>query len=738
MKKFLRQLITISLSVLFLSLFQVFRPALSAGDIVLKALDTTAGQPALIMLTGKPKEMIDLTVSNPFQSVIKQKFQLSDKGVLQYWYPASQVAGQYAIEYKGLKTTFQVFPGASEAKASLVDLSDYTAFVGETIDGRLTLKDHFGNLIKGRELAFSLKGSGDFSCKNSCVTNQQGSLRFTVSSTKPGLKTLVLVDKTTQTKVMQEELGFIPVMASAAKSSSFQSSFPDFSQDDYIPIFDPLKAKADAKGGNFDSFQTAYQIPSTFRYLSADLVDGAQQVAKQDDTSKSLNALVESATVAVKPVQKNSGFEIVLGTDPTKKFESPVSVTANSALDLVVRAVDDKGNLKKSYTGTLQLQLTPKGPLLPADYTFSPLDQGAPVFELALVLPSGKYTLTATDKDNPDLKGQLEITSQPAGRTALNNTNIVLSLDSPVSNSFYSKNVVVQGTTNTDNTDISIKETGKEIKKISVDTDKKFNALLDLGDGKHSLEITATYLVDGSVATTNVDFEVDHTAPVITKVHSDLAPVRAGKSFQMIVEAEAGAILKAFINNRAYEFTSSATSYTLNADAPLDTGDFPITLQISDKFGNSDTSEKVATLKVTPALSEIKNLFGIPGLGTMTLAWDPIVDAASYAVSFGTDQIQTTQTNKITIEKLSADEAYVFTVTAKDSLGQDASLPTASKSLSPLADPNAKKLVHAAAEEGVQTTPKRHTQSGPEVYIFVLASFLLLNLYGHIRKNFLS
>ncbi|GEM_PF-7099434 len=728
MKKFFRTCITISVSVLFLSLFQAVRPALSAGDIVLKALDTTAGQPALIMLTGKPKELIDLAITNPFLSVIRQKFQLSDKGVLQYWYPVSQVAGEYFVEYKGLKTSFHVAASIPDTKSSLVDLSDYTASVGQTIDGRVTLKDHFGNLLKGRELSFKMKGSGDFSCKNSCVSNQQGTLRFSVSSTKPGLKTLVLFDTTTQTKVMQEEIGFIPVISSPSA----------FSQDDYLPIFDPLKAKADAKGGNSDSFQMAYQIPSTFRYLSADLVDSTQQVAKQDDAGKSLNALVESAVVAVKPQEKNTGFEIVLGTDPTKKFESPVSVTANSALDLVVRAVDDKGNLKKSYTGTLQFQLNPKGPLLPSDYTFSPLDQGAPVFELALVLPSGKYTLTATDKDNPDLKGQLEISSKPAGRTALNNTNIVLSLDSPVSNSFYSKNVAVQGTTNTDNTDISIKEAGKEIKKISVDTNKKFNALLDLGDGKHSLEITATYLVDGSVATTTVDLEVDHTAPIISKVYSDIAPVRAGKTFQMIVEAEAAATLKAFINNRAYEFTSSGTTYTLKADAPLDTGDFSITLQISDKFGNSDTSEKVATLKVTPALTEIKNLFGIPGMGTMTLAWDPIADAASYTVSFGTDQAQTTPTNKITVEKLSADEAYVFTVTAKDSLGQDASLPTASKSLSPLVDPNAKKLTHASADEGVKTTPKRHTQSGPEVYIFVLASFLLLNLYGHIRKAFLS
>jgi len=695
------------------------------------------------MVSGEPKEVVTLTITNPFKSTISQNFQLNEAGVLQYWYPQAVVAGEYIVAFKDQITSFSVHAALPDTAKSDLELTDYTAFVGEKIEGKIVLKDHYGNLISGRQLKLENKGNATVNCSNNCRTNGQGVLYFSVNSNKAGLKKLTVLDVQTGSKVFQEDLGFIPQVQAPVVNQPYSpyqtyGSLPSpyaASSFDYIPVLDPTQATFDAQG-NDDRFLNE----SFFDYLGADLLSDSKNFLAQAETT---NTLAQQTGV--------TEFHIIFGTDEEAEFEEEATVQANSALDFIVKAVDSQGEVVPGYTGDIEFEIEPSGPLLPPDYTFTGVDQGMALFELALVLPAGEYTLKVRDKTNQQLEGEVKITSQLAGIQSLNNTEIILTLDSPIANSVYSSTMSVQGRVNTDNTEITVKEGPAELKKVAVDEQNRFNFPLELADGFHTLDITAVYLVDGSQTTTTVEIEVDKTPPVIQQVNADIPPTRAGEEFTMTVEAEAESILKAFINNRAYEFVGQGTTYTLKANAPLDVGQFPITLQIADKVGNMDTTTAVGTLTVTEALAEIKNLFGIPGLGTMTLSWEPVPGASVYEVTYesilgSSQQPLTTTTSKITVENLAPDVSYIFTVVAKDASGEILSLSTESRALKALA-PTSTGITSQPPEEvvpltdlkpsaEVETMPARHTSSGPEVYLLIILSLIMLNFYGKARKAF--
>lgn len=761
-KKLLANLVTTTLVLSLVS------PAFAAEESRLTVMDTTAGSPALIMVSGEPNEVIDLTITNPLRSTVTQPFQLNAEGFLQYWYPYALTAGVYQVAYDGETANFVVNAGNPDSKKSVLELNDYTAYAGEKIEGKIVLKDAVGNLIVSRVLEIQGTSATNVVCANNCRSNQQGAVYFSVNSQKPGIKNLVVIDTENSRELFREDLGFIPKVQTVQSNyapgmnginfSGYQAANPyqsfsepssDFS---FVPLYDPTRATANAQG-NDDRFLA----PSSFSYDTQDYYGASLLTTSR----KFLNQVLENTSVAsnnnsalfVQSAQQAQSFEIVFGTDKQGLFEAEKTVEANSALDFVVRAVDAQKIIVPSYTSRIEFEISPSGPLLPPDYSFTQVDQGAALFELAMVLPAGEYTLTVTDATNPQIKGEVKITATLQSIPSLNNTNIDLKVDSPVAKGIYSNIISVQGSTNTDNTEISIKEGAAELKKIPVDEQKRFNTSLELEDGLHKLDIVAVYLVDGSQTQTTIELEVDKTPPVITQVDTNIPPVRANENFTMKVEAEAESTLKAFINNRAYEFTGQGTAYTLNARAPLDVGQFPISLQISDKVGNIETAANVAVLTVTEALSEIRNLFGIPGVGSMTLSWDPVPGALSYEVQYksilGASENFVTDKNRITIENLDPELSYVFTVQAKSGTGDLLSLSTDSRALKSLASTGGAAVtmpvttpivnpsdLRPAATTEVQTMPVRHTKSGPEVYGLILLSLLMLSGYGRLRRAF--
>lgn len=95
---------------------------------------------------------------------------------------------------------------------------------------------------------------------------------------------------------------------------------------------------------------------------------------------------------------------------------SSVSMDAGSSVDLTVVALDDLGNLKWNYSGTVALESTDPGAQLPAPYTFGAGDNGSHLFPGAIVYKAGQQVVTGRDSaPEPDLVGTATVTVLPCG-----------------------------------------------------------------------------------------------------------------------------------------------------------------------------------------------------------------------------------------------------------------------------------------------------------------------------------
>jgi hypothetical protein len=87
------------------------------------------------------------------------------------------------------------------------------------------------------------------------------------------------------------------------------------------------------------------------------------------------------------------------------------AVSSGQASDVTVTALDPYGNVATGYTGTVHFTSS-SAATLPADYTFTPADQGVHTFCVTL-RTAGSQTVTATDTHTPGLSGQGAVTVLP-------------------------------------------------------------------------------------------------------------------------------------------------------------------------------------------------------------------------------------------------------------------------------------------------------------------------------------
>jgi FG-GAP-like repeat/FG-GAP repeat len=95
----------------------------------------------------------------------------------------------------------------------------------------------------------------------------------------------------------------------------------------------------------------------------------------------------------------------------------PNPTTAGSARGVVVAALDVYGNAATGYAGTVHFSSSDVQAGLPADYTFTPADQGAHVFAVTLKT-AGTQTLAVADTANPAFASQASVSVLPALPTA--------------------------------------------------------------------------------------------------------------------------------------------------------------------------------------------------------------------------------------------------------------------------------------------------------------------------------
>jgi hypothetical protein len=94
-------------------------------------------------------------------------------------------------------------------------------------------------------------------------------------------------------------------------------------------------------------------------------------------------------------------------------LSAPDTVDPGAPFDLTVAAVDPFGQPAYGYTGTVTFATTDPDPgvVLPADYTFTPDDQGAHTFGGGVTLMTpGDQTITATDTSDDTVAGSATVT----------------------------------------------------------------------------------------------------------------------------------------------------------------------------------------------------------------------------------------------------------------------------------------------------------------------------------------
>jgi hypothetical protein len=755
MKKLLK--VTIWLYSIFLLLAVSGQTAAAQQDPSLKILNNQliAGQSLLVMAASEPNTTVQLAFTNPYGSSTVQQVQVNSTGIAQYWYQQTKLAGIYSVSYNGNTQSFTVNADKPDAAQSSFVLSDYTIPQGKTTEAEIVLRDQYGNPVINSRVELTSKKNTLITCTNHCVTDRNGKVTVAFKTRQQGLDQLRVVSG--EGTLLQAELGILPTLTQDSYSMG-SLGFSDYNaapQYNSLSFLNPLTDRYQASGN--DDMYIARSSSPTFSYkglsdyFSADLVTP--------------NSSGSNSTLANNTAQGQiAGFEIIFGSDHTDTYENQITVSANTALDFFIKAVDASGNVVTNYMGEVEMKIDPVGPMLPgtitgsntSTFSFGALDQGIKDFALSLILShlqAGHYTLTVSERLNPNITGEVEISTTLAAVTPATQTSLVLTVNSPAANGVYSGDISLQGTTNTDNTDIIVTEGGLEIKKLSVSPDKTFQDVLSLADGPHTLQIKALYRVDNTESVTTVQLEVDNTPPIIQQVTAPTDPVRPGENFTITATASEGDLI-AIIDNVPYDFVKgSGLEYSLTKPAPQNLGTHPIHIRAVDAAGNSVEQSNIGNLVVIEALQEITGIIGFPpSAGALTLSWDPVQGADHYDVTYqsilGSSQdALRADTNEITVDNLTPETHYIFTIEAIGPGGTKLSLLSRSQSLLVLgsatgettpavvASPNDQGGQYGAAEPQVQTTPTKHSQTGPEVYVYILFSLLILHLYGKMRRR---
>ncbi len=142
------------------------------------------------------------------------------------------------------------------------------------------------------------------------------------------------------------------------------------------------------------------------------------QVAAVDGVAVFTGLVVEkagthrfTATVTGVPAVQSSEFTITAGAVSRLGLVGLVSpVAAGAAGSLEVTAYDAFDNVVTGYTGQVGFTSTDTAATLPANYTFTPGDQGTHVFTNGVTLQtSGPQRITVTDLAAPTVSGEVEV-----------------------------------------------------------------------------------------------------------------------------------------------------------------------------------------------------------------------------------------------------------------------------------------------------------------------------------------
>jgi len=380
----------------------------------------------------------------------------------------------------------------------------------------------------------------------------------------------------------------------------------------------------------------------------------------------------------------------------------PQEASIGENLTAKIVAKDENGEQILNYTGTIRFSSSDDRAILPNDYTFSPTDQGAHDFYLAITFGTGgEQTLAVHDLDDFRISGEQSLNIALGSGPVEVSDDPKLTIDVPTTGStFNSARVTISGTSQQCSVVKLVDGQIILIDNLSVNESNKYiYQTPSLADGMHIFQ--AICMENEELISNKVSISIDRTPPQVISVETvPTGPFTPGQNIQINVDGDDLNAVSCVFNEQIFNLSKNDSGkFTVNLVVPNKEGDFPLECTVSDLLGNSVTEPNAAVLSVKIPVEEVPeevepeipanlaptavtNLSAKGGEeGKITLFWSPATDdkeIINYKVNFA----KCSEKENLSGENLTPDDrtqwyispleqctTYCFQVTAIDSEG---------------------------------------------------------------------
>ncbi len=278
-------------------------------------------------------------------------------------------------------------------------------------------------------------------------------------------------------------------------------------------------------------------------------------------------------------------------------------VVAGKNLTVRVGAKDKNGDVITNYTGTIRFSSSDDRAVLPNDYTFTTEDQGWHTFYLSVMFQTpGMQTLGVLDLDDFRISGERNVTvSDGGGVIPVPNAKPELTIDIPMNGATFSTSRITLSGKATGVSLVRLMDGSIElISALPVDTSGTYvYQTPGLAEGIHQFQ--AFSVEDPTVVSNLVQITIDRSPPQVMSVEIfPTGDVKPGSEVQLKVGAsEELSSVSVVFSGQVHELVSQdSKNFFGTIRVPLEIGEHPLTVVLSDLLGNKMTEPNAGVVVV--------------------------------------------------------------------------------------------------------------------------------------------
>lgn len=327
----------------------------------------------------------------------------------------------------------------------------------------------------------------------------------------------------------------------------------------------------------------------------------------------------------------------------------PETIRSGENVSLTVTAKDAGGQTVLDYDGNVRFSIGSDNSnfvTVPADYTFTPSDQGSHTFSLGFLFQQADvYEILVTDLNDVSIFGSGEFIVAGSGSVSSGLSDDDIQILNPTTGS-YSTNVQVITGAAPAGAKLKIYDNDIEIASVVADVSGAFSYTTGLlTDGSHTLYVANVNDV-GTIISISIPvvIEIDTAAAQISQVviePSDEVDPGTIVTIRIYIEDELTSAQLILADN-VYDMVKQPQEYyEADVAAPIEFGEYPIEFVLIDRLGNESSYEEEASITVghvNQARVEVgkpgivQNLDASSGDKKITLNWSAPAAVSQYPI----------------------------------------------------------------------------------------------------------